>query len=135
MTDLQSTIKGIFSDDWLNMFDYPYLMVPNRPTTDVVEQEKEFIVKMDIPDMDKKDIQINYSNNELTVSGEKKNESETKKDYHKKERFYGKFSRSFSIDPALIDIDNITSKYLNGTLTITLPKSESASKKIDIVIE
>lgn len=94
------------------------------PAVDVFEDEKEIVLTADLPDMDQKDLDIHVEDNQLTIKGERKFENEEKKDkYHRIERRYGSFQRTFAL-PDTVDGDNIVAKYDKGVLKVTLPKLE-----------
>ncbi|HEX6531136.1 MAG TPA: Hsp20/alpha crystallin family protein [Nitrospira sp.] len=99
------------------------------PLVDISEDDKEYIVKAEIPEMKKEDIKINVHDDVLTVSGERKYEKEEKgKKYHRVERAYGSFMRSFAL-PENSDGSKISAEYKDGVLKVHLPKSEQAKKK------
>ena len=99
------------------------------PLVDISEDDKEYIVKAEIPEMKKEEIKINVHDDVLTVSGERKYEKEEKgKKYHRVERAYGSFMRSFVL-PENADGSKISAEYKDGVLKVHLPKSEQAKKK------
>lgn len=99
------------------------------PLVDITEDEKEYVVKAEIPEMKKEDIKINVHDDVLTVSGERKYEKEEKgKKYHRVERAYGSFMRSFAL-PEDADGSRINAEYKDGMLKLHLPKSEQSKKK------
>jgi HSP20 family protein len=99
------------------------------PLVDITEDEKEYVVKAEIPEMKKEDIKINVHDDVLTVSGERKYEKEEKgKKYHRVERSYGSFMRSFAL-PEDADGSKVTAEYKDGMLKLHLPKSEQGKKK------
>ena len=107
------------------------------PAVDIFENEKkELVLKAELPDVKKEDVSVTVENNTLTLSGERKFEAEVKKDhYHRLERSFGSFSRSFSL-PATVDSTKIAAEFKNGVLTIRLPFREEAkprSVNIDVV--
>jgi HSP20 family protein len=106
-----------------------------RPAVDIVEKEKSYEIKAELPGMDASNIELKVSDGTLTIKGEKKEEREEKKEnYYLSERRFGSFQRSFSV-PAGVDADKIEAAFSNGVLTITLPKSAEAiqgEKKIAI---
>lgn len=106
------------------------------PSLDVSETATDYIVKVEVPGIDPKDIDISLMNNLLTIKGEKKQEKEEKdENYHLIERSYGSFTRSIRL-PSQVQSDKINATYKNGVLRITLPKTEEAKKKeIKIQIE
>jgi HSP20 family protein len=99
------------------------------PNVDIFEGENELVVKAELPGIDPKDVELNVENNVLTISGERKLEFEDKKEnYHRVERAYGSFSRSFSL-PRLIDENKIEADYRDGVLTVRIPKHEKAKPR------
>jgi HSP20 family protein len=99
------------------------------PLTDVIEEKDQFLLHLDLPGVKLDDIKINVQDGKLSVSGERKLETETKeKNYHRIERSYGSYFRSFDL-PKNINIDAIQAEHTNGQLTITLPKAEEAKPK------
>ncbi len=123
-------------DRFFEDFNMPSLFEDDRewvPAFDISENEKEYIVTAELPGIDTKDLDVTLSDGILTVKGEKKEEKEDKgKDYHRIERRYGSFHRSFQI-PGEIKADKVDASYKNGILKLTLPKAESSvTKKIEI---
>jgi len=106
------------------------------PRVDIAENEDGILVKADIPGMTKDNIQITLSENVLSVSGEKKIErNEENENYHRTERVFGSFERSFYI-PNNVDATKISAKYTDGVLTVSLPKKEEAKpKEIPVDVE
>ncbi|MEJ2366956.1 MAG: Hsp20/alpha crystallin family protein [Acidobacteriota bacterium] len=99
------------------------------PAADLKEEENQFTVSLEVPGMKKEDIEINMENNVLTVRGERKFQSESQKEnYHRIERAYGKFSRSFSM-PTHVNSDAIAASYKDGMLEIVIPKAEESKPK------
>lgn len=103
------------------------------PSADILEGKDKYTVTMELPGVTKDNVKITLQENMLTVQGEKKQETESKDDnYHRVERSYGSFSRSFRM-PSLVKTDKIDANYKDGVLTIVLPKAEEAkAKEIDI---
>lgn len=90
---------------------------------DVSEKDKEYVLEAELPGFDKKDITVELKNNYLTISANRDYESEEKeKDFIRRERYYGEFSRSFYAKG--IKQEDIKAKYENGLLLVTLPKKE-----------
>lgn len=99
------------------------------PLVDISEDEKEYVVKAEIPEMKKEDIKLNVHDDVLTITGERKYEKEEKgKKYHRVERAYGSFMRSFTL-PDDADGSKISAEYKDGVLKVHLPKSEKAKPK------
>jgi HSP20 family protein len=99
------------------------------PSLDVAETKNDIVVKVELPGMDQKDIDISLSDGHLIIKGEKKQEKEEKEEnYHSIERSYGTFTRSVHL-PKEVKRDKISASYKNGILKVLLPKSEEAKKK------
>lgn len=99
------------------------------PLVDISEDEKEYVIKAEIPEMKKEDIKISVQDNVLSISGERKYEKEEKgKKYHRVERAYGSFIRSFTL-PEDADASKVNAEYKDGVLKVHLSKSEKAKPK------
>ena len=99
------------------------------PALDVSENDDEFVVKAELPGIDPKEVDINLTGNLLTIKGEKKDEKESKgENFHRIERSYGSFSRSFQL-PCEVQEDKVEANYKNGVLDLRLPKAENAKRK------
>ncbi len=107
-----------------------------NPTTDIYETKDSYVFKIEVPGMKKDDIEIDFKENVLTISGEKKEDKEVKKEnYHRVESFSGSFSRSFTI-PKNIDPKKIEASMKEGVLELKIGKAEEVkSKKIPISIK
>jgi len=101
-----------------------------NPAVDIVENKDAYILKAELPGMTRDDVHITMENNLLTIRGEKKNETEQKEEnFHRVERSYGAFERSFTI-PGTITADKIDAQYKDGVLKLTLPKAEESKPKM-----
>ena len=119
----------VFEDAVTRMLSEPRGNRPWSPAVDIFETENELVLEADLPGVDQKSIDVRVENHTLTLEGERKFEKEdTGKGYHRIERGYGHFTRSFAV-PQTFDTDNITAQYRNGVLTVTLPKREAAKPK------
>jgi len=99
------------------------------PLVDISEDDKEYVVKAELPEMKKEEIKINVLDDVLSISGERKYEKEEKgKKYHRVERAYGSFVRSFTL-PEDADGSKVSAEYKDGVLHVRLPKSEKARPK------
>ena len=99
------------------------------PMVDIFETEDAVVLKAELPGIDPNAVDIRLENNVLTLKGERQYEGDQEKEQALRlERPYGTFSRAFSI-PAVVDDNQITAKYNNGILTVTLPKKEQAKPK------
>jgi HSP20 family protein len=99
------------------------------PAVDVSETETEYLIKAEIPEVKKEDVKVTLQDGILTLQGERKQEKEEKgKRFHRIERSYGSFLRSFDL-PANVDDTKTKADFKDGVLTLTLPKSEKAKPK------
>jgi HSP20 family protein len=99
------------------------------PTVDISETDGEYQIKAEIPDVKKEDVKVTLEDGVLTIQGERKKEKEEYgKKYHRIERSYGSFVRSFSL-PDVIDEEKVKADFKDGVLSLHLPKSEKAKPK------
>lgn len=99
------------------------------PPCDIFETDKELVMKFELPDVKKEDVEVKLEQNVLSLRGERKFEEKTdRENYHRVERHYGEFMRSFSV-PLYVDAAKINAEFKDGVLTITLPKNEEARPK------
>lgn len=99
------------------------------PAVDVFEKDNDIVLRAELPGIDPKKVEIRVENNTLSLSGERNAETEVKKEnYHRVERSYGKFSRSFTL-PNVVDVEKIRAEYKDGILQLTLPKRDEAKPK------
>lgn len=99
------------------------------PSLEVKEDENQFLLHLDAPGMERKDLDISVTGNTLTVKGERKEEENRKgKGYFYSERRYGSFQRSVEL-PVEVDADKVAANYKDGVLELVLPKSEKAKPK------
>jgi HSP20 family protein len=119
----------LFEDAFSRMLTEPQTNRPWAPAVDIYETENELVLKADLPDVDLKDIDVRVENQTLTISGERTFEkADTTKGYHRIERNYGSFVRSFSV-PSSFDTEHIAAEFKNGVLSVTLPKKEAAKPR------
>jgi HSP20 family protein len=119
----------LFEDVFSRMLTEPQTNRPWAPAVDVYETENELVFKADLPDVDSKDIDVRVENQTLTFAGQRKFEKQNSGNgYHRIERSYGNFTRSFAV-PNTFDTENIGASYKNGVLTVTLPKKEAAKPR------
>ncbi len=108
------------------------------PRADMSETEKEYELAIELPGMSEKDIELNITDDMISLKGEKKSERETKeKDYHIAERSYGSVLRTFAM-PSGVDMDKVKAMFSKGVLTVHLPKTKEARakpRKVDIKAE
>ncbi len=105
-----------------------------QPPVDIFENGDSVVLKAELPGMDQKDIEVKIEDNTLILRGERKQEEEVKKEnYHRIERYYGSFQRSFSL-PKTVDLEKVKAAVDKGVLTIVLPKKEE-TKPRQITVE
>lgn len=106
------------------------------PRVDIAESDGEFTIKAEIPEVNKDDVKITIDGGIVTLQGERKQESEQQgKTFHRVERYYGSFSRSFSL-PDNIDEANARATFKDGVLTLRIPKRERAQPKgVEVKVE
>ena len=99
------------------------------PIVDISETETEFLIKAELPDIKKEAVKVTVEDGVLTIQGERNREKEEKgKKYHRVERSYGRFVRSFTL-PDSVDAAAVKAEYADGVLNLRLPKSEKAKPK------
>ena len=98
------------------------------PLVDITEDDKEYIIKTELPEVKKEDVKVAVENGLLTIVGERKFEKEENKKYHRVERAYGRFVRSFIV-PDAVDADKVSAEFKDGVLKVHLPKSEKTKPK------
>lgn len=99
------------------------------PSVDISETEGEYQIKAEIPDVKREDVKVTLEDGVLTIQGQRKQEKEEKgTKYHRIERSYGSFARTFSL-PDVIEIDKVKAEFKDGVLNLHLPKSEKAKPK------
>lgn len=106
------------------------------PLCDIYETDKEIVIKAELPELKKEDVTVSLEANVLTIRGERKFEEENKREnYHRIERRYGEFLRSFTL-PLYIEPEKINAEFKEGVLRVTLPKREEAKpKQIDVKVK
>ena len=106
------------------------------PRVDIVENDKEFVIKAEIPEVKKEDVKVTVDNGVLTIRGERKQEKEEKgKKFHRVERHYGSFTRSFSL-PENIDETKTKASFKDGMLDLKIQKTKEAKPKaIEVKVE
>ena len=140
--NLMAPVKDFMSLD-------PFRLLPNRlerlleepllregwplkawiPPCDIFETDHELVMKFELPEVKKEDVEVKLEQNVLTLRGERKFEENTdRENYHRVERHYGEFMRSFNV-PMYVDAEKITAEFKDGVLTVTLPKNEEARPK------
>jgi HSP20 family protein len=119
----------VFEDAFTRMLTEPQTNRPWAPSVDIYETENELVLKADLPDVELKDIDVRVENQTLTIAGERRFEkNDSVKGYHRLERSYGRFTRSFAV-PNAFDTESIAADYKNGVLSVSLPKKEAAKPR------
>jgi len=118
----------VFEDAFTRLFNEPQTNRPWTPAVDIYETENDLVVKADLPDVDLKDIDVRVENQTLTLAGERKFEKQDAAGYHRIERSYGNFTRSFAV-PNSFDTEKIAASFKNGVLSVSLPKKEAAKPR------
>ncbi|HVG18641.1 MAG TPA: Hsp20/alpha crystallin family protein [Blastocatellia bacterium] len=99
------------------------------PTVDIYEDETSFMIKLELPEVNREDVKVNLHENTLSISGERRLENEDKRDgYHRVERSYGQFYRSFTLPPN-VNPEGINAQFKDGMLRLSIPKKEEAKPK------
>jgi HSP20 family protein len=127
--------RPFYAPSWMPKFKLPEFGM-SYPTVDIFEDGNDVIVKAELPGMKKEDIDVNISDDVITISGEKKSEEKVnKKDYYRLERSYGSFTRTLRL-PAETLTEKAKASFKNGILEVRMPKTEAAlQKKKKIVVE
>jgi len=119
----------VFEDAFTRFLNEPQSNRPWSPAVDIFETDNELVFKADLPDVDQKEIDVRVENQTLTIAGQRKFEKqESGKGFHRIERNYGNFVRSFAV-PNSFNTEQIAAHYTNGVLTVTLPKKEAAKPR------
>ena len=127
---LQDRMNRLFRESFNDAGrDEPLTTSTFAPAVDVYEDEHQVTLKIEVPGIDEKDIDVRVENNTLTVHGERKIEKEEREEnYRRVERQYGAFTRTFTL-PTTVDTENVSATYDKGVLKIALPKKAEAKPK------
>ncbi len=135
LISLREKMNRLFEDSMLRSHadDQDFSVGAWKPAVDIYETADKMVLVADLPGINQDDIELKIENNLLTIRGEREMDKEiTQEDFHRIERAYGPFSRSFTL-PATIDIEKIKAEHRNGILQVILPKKEETkAKKIKI---
>jgi HSP20 family protein len=127
-------------EEFFNDFPFSGSMQESRenwmPSVDILEKDGNLILRAELPGMTEKQIDLKLEGNTLTMKGERKMDTEDKKNnYHRVESFYGSFTRSFRL-PDTVDLEKINADYKNGILTVTIPqKPEVRPREIAVSVQ
>lgn len=124
---LQERMNQLFNDFFPEMNEPSSLTTSAfAPRTDVYEEDEHIVLDMELPEMRQENLNLTLEGNTLTICGERKIEQERKRDrYHRIERSYGNFSRTFTL-PATVDSNSVDAKYGNGILHVSMAKRADA---------
>lgn len=119
---LNETFSHVFGDEGVSARAW-------APAIDIFETDDNLVLKAELPGVDPKDVELRVEDSTLYLKGQRKFEHEVKEEnYHRQERSYGSFSRTFAM-PSGIDADRVKAEYKDGLLTLTMPKREEAKPK------
>ena len=106
------------------------------PAVDIYEDDNAFLIKLELPEVNRDDVKVNLNENTLSITGERRVENEQKREnYHRVERSYGQFYRSFTLPPN-VNAEAINAQFKDGVLRLTLPKrEESKPKQIEVQVQ
>jgi HSP20 family protein len=130
---LQNRVNSLFRD--LNEGDDPVAAASFVPAVDIYEDAQKVMLKLEVPGVDQKDLDVRVENHTLTVKGERKFETEEKEqNFHRIERRYGSFYRAFTL-PTSVDTENVAASYNAGVLKLELKKKpEAQPKQIEVKV-
>ena len=135
LADLSNEINRLFEASPAGFSGASQLPDAWTPPLDLYEDKENFVLKAELPGVNKEDVNVSIQDGCLSISGERKTESKTEDaEVRHTERFFGRFQRTISL-PATVVADKVKAQYKDGMLTITLPKTEAAKpKQIDVSV-
>jgi HSP20 family protein len=133
LTSLHDRVNQLFNRSFNGFegfgFEQPLTSAEFLPPVDIFEDEHNITLQVEIPGVKDEDLNITLENNVLTITGERKFKAEEKKDnFHRIERRYGKFTRSFTL-PTGVEFEKVNATFENGVLNVALPKKEEFKPK------
>ena len=137
LRSLQDEVNRLFSTNLSRVFgDEGIARGAWNPNVDIYENKDQIVIEAELPGMNREDFDLSFENNVITLRGERRFEKKDETDnYHRVERSYGSFTRSFTLPPT-VSGDGITAEYRNGVLRITLPKREEVkARRIEVAGE
>ena len=137
LEDIQNRLSSLFGRTSLRGLGEESMTVSEwTPLVDLAEDDKEYLIKAELPEVKKEDVKVTVENGVLTITGERKFEKEEEnKKYHRIERAYGSFMRSFTL-PQDAAGDKVNAEFKDGVLKVHLPKSaEAKPKSIDVKVD
>jgi HSP20 family protein len=127
--DIQRNLNSLFESNFGKAGGEDTALNAWTPTVDIYEDQDAFLLKLELPEVNKEDIKVSLNENVLAISGERRFENEDKRDgYHRVERSYGQFYRSFTLPPN-VNTEAINAEYKDGMLRLSIPKKEEAKPK------
>ncbi len=138
MAEIQNRFANLMGQAPIRLYENGEEALTNTewiPAVDIIEDDKEYVIKAELPEVRKEDVKVSVENGLLAISGERKFEKEEKnKKYHRVERAHGFFSRSFSL-PDAAEANEVKAEYKDGVLHVHVPKSERAkAKRIEVKV-
>ena len=137
LEELQNRLSSLFGSAPVRRTDSKedITLAEWAPLADITEDDKEYLIKLELPEVKTEDVKVTVENGVLTISGERKFEKEEKnKKYHRVERAYGSFMRRFTL-PDDADTEKVKAELKGGILRVHLPKSEKAKpKQIEVAV-
>lgn len=136
LEDIQDRLSSLFGRTRMGDLRETMTVSEWTPLVDITEDDKEYLIKAELPDVKKEDVKVTVENGVVTITGERKFEKEEKgKKYHRIERAYGTFMRSFTLPEGAAG-DKISAEFKDGVLKVHLPKSvEAKPKPIDVKVD
>lgn len=133
MRNLQDEVNRLFSSSFSRGGDNELMRGAWSPSVDIYENQDQIVLEAELPGMKPEDVEISIENNVLTIHGERKFEKKAEGDnFHRVERSYGSFTRSFTLPPT-VSSENANAEFENGVLRLTLAKREEAKpRRIEI---
>jgi HSP20 family protein len=134
LRSLQDEVNRLFSTNLSRVFgDEGIARGAWNPTVDIYENKDQIVIEAELPGMNREDFDLSFENNVITLRGERRFEKKDESDnYHRVERSYGSFTRSFTLPPT-VSGEGIAAEYRNGVLRVTLPKREEVkARRIEI---
>lgn len=133
LRSLQDEMNRLFSTSFPRISNQEEMSTGWSPSVDIYEGENQVVLEAELPGMKREDFDLSIENNVITLKGERRFEKKDGGDnYHRVERAYGSFTRSFNL-PRTVLTEDIKAEFKNGVLTVTLPKKEEAkSRKIEV---
>jgi len=136
LRSLQDEMNRLFNSNFPNSLSQEDMATGWTPSVDIYETEGEIVLEAELPGMKREDFEVTIENNVITLKGERHFEKNEEGDnYHRVERAYGSFARSFSL-PQSVSAENTSADFKNGILRVSLPKREEAkARKIEVLGE